>query len=211
MLWDRGEPNGYANHMTDKPASRERPQHKVLLEMAYGDHQVANVSTEVEARTIGPRSASPALDSNRLNAGLRRPVLRARDARRPGRSGRGRQRLSSSGTSGRSGSEAGHLFGTDPAPLTNTPPTTSEDESGDGSDGFGIDPHDTVIRSSPLIRKQIADFIKTNGKITNPCAQSPLLRGRVDGNAVGSLPRGRAKPDQENNLSVFALFETSQF
>ena len=51
-MWDRGEPNGYANHMTDDPLPGT-PPHKVLIEMAYGDHQVANVQTEVEARTIG--------------------------------------------------------------------------------------------------------------------------------------------------------------
>ncbi|MFL5892922.1 MAG: hypothetical protein ACJ75I_09305, partial [Solirubrobacterales bacterium] len=52
MMWDRGEPNGYANHMTSDPLPRT-PAHKVLIEMAYGDHQVSNVATEVEARTIG--------------------------------------------------------------------------------------------------------------------------------------------------------------
>ncbi len=64
------------------------------------------------------------------------------------------------------------LFGTDPAPLTNLPPKTTD--SGDPFDsGSGINPHDTVIRSSPLIRKQIADFLKTNGKVTDPCGDDP--------------------------------------
>ena len=51
-MWDRGEPDGYANHMTSDPLPGT-PAHHVLIDMAYGDHQVANVATEVEARTIG--------------------------------------------------------------------------------------------------------------------------------------------------------------
>ena len=52
MLWDRGEANGYAHHMTSDPLANT-PPHEVLLHPAFGDHQVANVTTEVEARTIG--------------------------------------------------------------------------------------------------------------------------------------------------------------
>ncbi|MDX1659298.1 MAG: hypothetical protein R3343_10800 [Nitriliruptorales bacterium] len=54
MLWDRAETNGYAHHMTDDPYPNT-PAHTVLLHAAYGDFQVANVSAEVEARTIGAR------------------------------------------------------------------------------------------------------------------------------------------------------------
>jgi hypothetical protein len=52
MLWDRGEANGYAHHMTGDPY-RNTPSHEVMLQAAWSDHQVANVSAEVEARTIG--------------------------------------------------------------------------------------------------------------------------------------------------------------
>jgi hypothetical protein len=63
-LWDRGDPNGYAWHMTDHPYPNT-PAHTVLLHMAFGDHQVANVATEVEARTIGARIRLPAVDPGR--------------------------------------------------------------------------------------------------------------------------------------------------
>ena len=53
-LWDRGEANGYAQHMTHDPLPGS-PAHQVLLHVALGDHQVAPVTTEVEARTIGAR------------------------------------------------------------------------------------------------------------------------------------------------------------
>ena len=63
-LWDRGDPDGYAWHMTDDPYPNT-PAHTVLLHMAFGDHQVANVATEVEARTIGARLRLPAVDPGR--------------------------------------------------------------------------------------------------------------------------------------------------
>jgi hypothetical protein len=63
-LWDRGEPDGYAWHMTKDPYPNT-PAHTVLLHMAVGDHQVANVGTEVEARTIGAKLRLPAVDPGR--------------------------------------------------------------------------------------------------------------------------------------------------
>ena len=62
MLWDRGEANGYAHHMTSDPLAGT-PTHEVMLQVAYSDHQVANIAAEVEARTIGARMAWPALGS----------------------------------------------------------------------------------------------------------------------------------------------------
>ena len=64
MQWDRAEANGYAAHMTDDPLPNT-PPHQVLLHAAFGDHQVANVSAEVEARTIGAGVYRPALDPGR--------------------------------------------------------------------------------------------------------------------------------------------------
>jgi hypothetical protein len=60
MLWDRAEANGYALHMTDDPLPNT-PTHQVLLEVAFGDHQVTNVAAEVEGRTIGARLRVPTL------------------------------------------------------------------------------------------------------------------------------------------------------
>ena len=64
ILWDRGEANGYAWHMTRDPYPGT-PRHTVVLHEAFGDHQVANVATEVEARVIGARLRTPALDPGR--------------------------------------------------------------------------------------------------------------------------------------------------
>ncbi|MFE7104861.1 hypothetical protein ACFU98_21100 [Streptomyces sp. NPDC057575] len=57
MVWDRGETNAYANHLTDR--------HQVLMHIAYGDHQVANAAADVEARTVGARLIAPALAPGR--------------------------------------------------------------------------------------------------------------------------------------------------
>ena len=64
MLWDRGETNGYAHHMTDDPLANT-PPHEVMLQAAYSDHQVANISAEVEARTIGAPLMVPSLAPGR--------------------------------------------------------------------------------------------------------------------------------------------------
>jgi hypothetical protein len=59
ILWDRSEADGYAAHMTTDPLPRT-PQHRVLLEAAFGDHQVTNYAVEVEAATIGAAAHLPA-------------------------------------------------------------------------------------------------------------------------------------------------------
>ena len=58
LLWDRAEADGYAAHMTTDPYP-DTPAHQVILSMAYGDHQVSNWTTIVEARTIGARVRTP--------------------------------------------------------------------------------------------------------------------------------------------------------
>ena len=64
MLWDRGEANGYAHHLTDDPLPGT-PRHEVLLIEAFGDHQVANIATETEARTADIPVHKPALNPGR--------------------------------------------------------------------------------------------------------------------------------------------------
>ena len=64
MLWDRGEGNGYANHFGDDPLPGVN-QKRVLLHLAVGDHQVANIATEVMARTMGAAVQWPAVADGR--------------------------------------------------------------------------------------------------------------------------------------------------
>ena len=51
MLWDRGENNGYSARMTSNPLPGT-PAHQIMLLEAFGDHQVTNVATEVQARSV---------------------------------------------------------------------------------------------------------------------------------------------------------------
>ncbi len=64
MLWDRGETNGYAQHLTKDPYPGTSA-HRVILDVAFGDHQVSQYAAEMEARTIGARLRSPALADGR--------------------------------------------------------------------------------------------------------------------------------------------------
>ena len=64
MLWDRGESSGYAQHMTDDPLPNT-PSHEVFLQVAFADHQVANVAAEVKGRTIGASLVTPSLAPGR--------------------------------------------------------------------------------------------------------------------------------------------------
>jgi hypothetical protein len=64
LLWDRGENGGYAQHLTADPYPGLEVKNVLLVE-AFGDHQVANVATEVFARTIQAKLGAPALQDGR--------------------------------------------------------------------------------------------------------------------------------------------------
>ena len=175
MMWDRSDPNGYARNMTDNPLPNT-PEHKVMLIMAWGDHSVGNVTTEVMARTIGVPLRAPALDPSRLAPGAVDPFYDHEilgDLSGPAADGNalfvwdtGPKRTSPPGNP-----ISKSVWGTDPAPLANTAPNGT----------FGQDPHDAVVEESPLARKQIADFIDTGGKVTNPCGINPCYAAGWNG------------------------------
>jgi hypothetical protein len=58
LLWDRGDTDGYANHVTTDPLPNT-PVHTVLLLGAVGDHQVTEYSLRVEAATMGAAAHVP--------------------------------------------------------------------------------------------------------------------------------------------------------
>jgi hypothetical protein len=64
MLWDRGEGDGYAQHMTSDPLPNTI-KHTVLLDVALGDHQVTQYQADVEARTIGASIHTPIVPAGR--------------------------------------------------------------------------------------------------------------------------------------------------
>jgi hypothetical protein len=142
MLWDRGEANGYAQHLTRAPY-RETPRHTVLLHVAFGDHQVANVATEIQARTIGARAHRPALAAGRTPD---RPQLWGIPAieRYPYR-----------------GSAIVYWdSGTPTPPVGNTAPREGEDSHEDP-------------RAFPAAREQKHEFLRTNGVVVDVCDGRP--------------------------------------
>ncbi|NUR87768.1 MAG: hypothetical protein HOY71_27100 [Nonomuraea sp.] len=146
ILWDRGEADGYAAHLTDDPYPGS-PRHRVLMHVAFDDHQVANVSADVEARTIGARLHVPALAQGRSPD--RVPFWGIREIR--GRAWPGSAMVVWDG-------------GTPAPPLTNTPPTQ------------GADPHEDP-RRTPAAQLQKAVFLKTGVVVDvceeGPCASAP--------------------------------------
>jgi len=154
LLWDRGESNGYAHHMTDEPLPNS-PSHQILLHPAFGDHQVANVAADTEARTIGARAYRPALFPGRSPdvtplfgvptaplAGFRGSAIVYWDGGPPGRVVEGEER------------------GTPAPPTANVPPRE------------GKDPH-SYPRADPKSWQQKSDFLSIGGTLTNPCGLGP--------------------------------------
>ncbi len=64
MLWDRGEGAGYVQHLTANPYPGTKAK-TVLLDVAFGDHQVSELSALVEARTIGATIHQPVAAAGR--------------------------------------------------------------------------------------------------------------------------------------------------
>ena len=120
----------------------------MLLHPAFGDHQVANVTTEIEARTIGASLRAPALAPGRDPAvepfwGI--PAITAFPF------GGSAMVMWDSGT---------------PAPPTgNVPPRPP---------AFGDDPHEDP-RNTPAAREQKSAFLRTDGTLIDVCGGGPCL------------------------------------
>ena len=64
MLWDRAEGAGYVRHVVDDPLPGTNAK-QVLMHVAYGDHQVSELSALVQARTMGIPIHRPAVADGR--------------------------------------------------------------------------------------------------------------------------------------------------
>jgi len=170
MQWDRAEANGYAAHMTSDPLPNT-PSHQVLLHSAWGDHQVANVAAEVEARTIGAGVYQPALDPGRHSDvsplfGIP-PITFPRPAGDP---------YTGSALVHWDGGPIGFPGGSGTPPAANVPPRPPE---------FGADPH-SYPRNNVKARAQKSEFLKPNGRLANFCTTSS--------NPVGATPTQAGTP-----------------
>jgi hypothetical protein len=163
-LWDRGEADGYALHMTGNPLPNT-PAHKVLMQAGLGDHQVTQLAAETEARTIGASTREPYVDAGRDNDVS--PAF-------------GMPRIGSYPFDGSAfmlfdigprRQEDGATVGTDPPPTTNTPPR--------GED-YQQDPHEYPRRSADGRRQKDA-FLRIGGKVIDVCGARPCYAGSWHG------------------------------
>ena len=58
QLWDRADPVGYTEGLGAHPFA-DTPSHSVLMDIAYGDHQVSMYAGAAEARSIGADAYEP--------------------------------------------------------------------------------------------------------------------------------------------------------
>jgi hypothetical protein len=149
ILWDRGEGDGWAHHVTTDPPPGT-PPHRVLMHAAVGDFQVSTYQADVLARTIGARAHKPAFLPGRSLE--KTPVYRIPAMTNPFAGSaivywdNGPVRPDGS-------------TGNGPTPLQNTPPRE------------GKDPH-SAPRSTPAARQQKATFLLT-GNVVDVCNGQP--------------------------------------
>jgi hypothetical protein len=145
VLWDRGESDGYAQHLADDPYEGT-PEHDVLLVEAFGDHQVANVGTEVMARTIGAAVRQPALADGRSTD--EEPFW-------------GIEPIGSFPFDG--SALVVWDFGTPAPPTGPVPPRPPE---------YGEDPHG-MARGEPRAVDQVLRFLAPDGALVDVCGDGP--------------------------------------
>ena len=165
MLWDRGEPNGYAHRMTTNPLP-DTPAHTVLLGRR------------------GRRPPGQQLDDRRRGADDRR--LGARSGRRPRPLARHRRALerpadrlatrsagsvvfyTDFGPVRPDPSNPSETIGTPPAPLRNVPNRVGEDPHG-------------APRGIPNGLAEVSNFLQDGRRRAQPLRAEALLRRRLDG------------------------------
>ncbi len=153
LTWDRGESNGYAHNMTDKPLPNTNP-HAIYMDVALGDHQVTNFAADVQARTIGALRYAPTLMDSRHNWDLDYAGLPAVESTNlPTTAGESYMQYFDVGPfawDGNGQGPGGRSLGVELPPLENVAPQPAW--------GYGDDPHGDV-RYAPDNYENIAQFL----------------------------------------------------
>jgi hypothetical protein len=167
MLWDRAEASGYAYHIESNTLPNT-PSHSVLLQVAYGDHQVSMWAAELMARAIGAKLRVPALEPGRHPDG--NPFVGIE----PVPAGDYFGSVLTYWDDGPVGGGAND-GGTAPPPITNLPPFEPD---------FGDDPH-SLPRKDPTAQLQKSLFLMPGemGKFVDTC--DPTLPCVTDGYVPG--------------------------
>jgi hypothetical protein len=151
QLWDRADPDAYAQLMTSRPPPHT-PPHVVLMQVAYGDFQVSMYAAAMEARSIGAAAYEPALDAGDDRA--RDSNLLAGLAAIPAYPFAGSAIVVWDSGPGR----------TQPPPLSDLPPPAP----GPGNQ----DPHEDP-RYTPAAQLQMSEFMQPNGTVADVCGGLP--------------------------------------
>ncbi|GAB3290271.1 hypothetical protein [Parahaliea aestuarii] len=146
MLWDRAESSGYAYHIEQAPLPNT-PRHAVLMQVAYGDHQVSMWAAEFMARSLGARLRVPAVEPGR------HPDSNPYVALEPVPAGDFTGSVLTIWDDGPVGGGADD-GGTAPPPITNTAPFEPD---------FGEDPH-SLPRKEPAAQRQKSEFLRPEGE-----------------------------------------------
>ena len=151
MLWDRGEPNGYAWHMTERPAAEHAARTRCSRSSRSATTRWPTSPPRCEARTIGSHLRLPAVDPGRhtdRHALLRDPA----DPTASRTTGDASLVVWDIGPLRRRLRRAGRRVPRHATPpIGNTPPR------------IGVDPHDLVIESEARVRRQISEFLRIDG------------------------------------------------
>ena len=164
LLWDRGEPDGYAERMTSDPLP-DTPAHQVLLDVAFGDHQVSDYQAAVEARTIGASGHRPVVYKGRwpkMNLLWGLPRLKGYPFTGSA------MYVWDGGPIRESPSGSGKFVGTEPPPLTNLPNRSGED------------PH-SLPRATPAEEQLVSDFFGGSIPKTDNCNKGPCYSNGFTG------------------------------
>ncbi len=150
QLWDRGDPDGYVQHLVSARFPGTHPHH-VLMQSAYGDLYVSMYSAVAEARTIGLDAYEPALDPARAADSDLLDGLAAVP-------------------SSPFGGSAFEIWDLGPGlvrapPLLDVPPPTDAPPP-------NSNPHE-VVQYTPAAQQQIADFLTPLGAFVDVCGGQP--------------------------------------
>jgi hypothetical protein len=162
-MWDRTDPSGHVNHVTGDTYAKTPPK-KILYQVAFADHQVAQLTADIAARNVGARIHQPALPADKETP-EEQPYF-------------GIPAIESYPYDGsaiviwHSGNPYPPLGNTAPrGPLEGEP--GFEDLSPCAA-GRGADPHECP-RRSPAGRMQKSEFLRTDGAVIDVCDGGPCF------------------------------------
>mgnify|MGYP003631726077 CR=1 FL=1 len=167
MLWDRAESSGYVYHIEHNPLPNT-PAHAVLMQVAFGDHQVSMWTAEFMARSIGAKLRVPAAEPGR------HPDSNPYFGLEPVPAGDYAGSVLTIWDNGPLGGGAAG-GGTVAPPITNLPPFEPE---------FGEDPH-SLPRKDTTAQEEKSFFLRPDGegKFVDTC--DPSLPCTTDGYVPG--------------------------